>query len=122
MRTFEFPSKSSPDAKPHRTTRHSDGSVACSCKGSFHPKGCWHMKEVKKQYPFSDERWMEALMLVRSGMHQTLLRLIIEHYPTVTREETAKLIHTICEWVCPLCGTSGQAPHGIGCTACSEGE
>lgn len=122
MRTFSFPSKTSPTAKPYTTTRDSDGYIVCSCLGFRHPNKCWHVKEVKKQYPLSDERWAEALLFMRENRHQELLQLIMEEYPAMTRAEVPALIHTLCEWQCPICNSIGQSPWGsTGCTKCSEG-
>jgi hypothetical protein len=121
-RTFSFPSKTSPEKPPHKTTVHSDGSVMCSCKGFYHPKKCWHVKAVKAMYPLSDEKWALALSLIKTGGHHDLLQLILGEYPNITREELGKMIHVLCEWVCPLCCAEKQSPRGAGCTSCSPEE
>ena len=118
MRTFYFDSKTTPGAKPYQTTRHSDGFIVCSCLGFRHPNKCWHYKEVKKQYPLSDDRWAEALVLMREKRHQELLDLIMKEYPEITRAEVPPMIHTLCEWICPLCNAADQSPRNSGCTKC----
>jgi hypothetical protein len=118
-RTFYFESKSKPGAQ-HKTTLHEDGAVACTCKGFYHPKKCWHFKEVKKQFPLSDEKWAVALTMIRGGAHHDLLQLLLGEYPEITREELAEVIHTLCEWKCPSCGAEKQSPEGAGCTACHD--
>jgi hypothetical protein len=120
VRTFYFESKTSPGAKPYKATRHTDGSVVCSCLGFRHPNKCWHVKEVKKQYPLSDERWAEALLFMRENRHQELLQLLQEEYPALTREEVGPLIKALCSWVCPLCNAELQAPLNAGCTKCGD--
>ena len=118
-RIFYFESKTNPGAKPYQTTRRGGGMIVCSCLGSRHPKGCWHMREVQKQYPLSDDRWAEALLFMREKRHQELLQLILEEYPLMTRAEVPALIHTLCEWICPLCEAADQSPLNSGCTQCA---
>ena len=92
----------------------------CTCLGFRHPNKCWHVREVRKQYPFPDERWAEALILMREKRHQELLDMIMAEYPLMTREEVPALIHTLCEWICPLCNASDESPRGSGCTKCGD--
>jgi len=120
MRVFTYPSKTAPHKPPHKTTRHEDGSVVCSCKGFYHPGKCWHYKDVRKQFPFSDERWAEILVLVNEAKHHELLQLILSEYPNITREGMAEIIHTVVEWKCEMCGAEKQSPKGLGCTACHD--
>lgn len=122
MRTFSFPSKTSPGKPPHVTTRHEDGSITCSCKGYYHPEHCWHYKTVRSLYPFGDEKWAELLLMMRENRHTDLLNAILAEYPAMTREELPKLIHTLCEWVCPLCNSMGESPVMMGCSKCSGGD
>ena len=118
-RVFYFKSKTSPGAKPYQTTRHGDGSIMCSCLGFRHPNKCWHVAEVRKQYPLSDEKWAQALQLMKEARYPELLEIIIDAYPSMTREMVPPMIKALCEWICPLCNAIGQSPRHLGCTKCS---
>lgn len=59
-------------------------------------------------------------MLIRKEAHHELLDFIMEDYPAITRDEISALIHTLCEWVCPLCCAIDQSPKELGCTKCGD--